>query len=92
MYRRIHVAVATKMISMRLDADLAEWARTYLGEDRRTDLVATLLVALRERRLVIAASPAPACVNDGSDPAWPVLVAINNNGDKMVENSRSQKK
>lgn len=43
---------------MRLNADLAEWARTHLGEvDQRTALVELLLSATRERRLAIFATP-----------------------------------
>lgn len=66
----------TPIITMRLSPDLSSWVSEYaknLGTDRST-LVRELLVALRERRLVALASSAPFDINDGSDPAWPVLV------------------
>lgn len=59
-----------KFITMRLPPDLAAWASSV----NRTALVEALLVACRERRLVILPDPAPRVVNDGSDARNPILI------------------
>lgn len=66
----------TPIVTMRLNPDLSSWVTEYaknLSMDRSA-LVRELLDALRDRRLVVFASAAPHSVNNGSDPAYPVLV------------------
>lgn len=60
---------------MRLDATIAEWSRTYLGEDKRTELIETLFQAIQEKRLVVFSHPISIESNTGNDPEFPVLVS-----------------
>lgn len=78
---------SSQMIPMRLSPELANWAAefaaeatwlpTYGKKTTRTGLVRELLQAVRDRRVIIASEPAPHLINDGSDPAMPVLVCPN---------------
>ncbi len=64
-------------ISFRLAPDLLEWVDGYRREgEERTALIEGLLVALRERRLIVTAESAPTEVFDGRDPSRAVLVSV----------------
>ena len=68
-----------KVVSFRIRPDTHEWLKSYAERERTTPSMITsdLLDALRDRRLIILAAPQDHYINQGNDPAIPVLVCLN---------------
>lgn len=68
----------TPHITLRLDADLAEWAKQYAGSIgmTRTDLIRDCFQALREGRLVELPETPQRHIHNGKQIDFPVWVCL----------------
>ncbi len=69
----------TPLITMRLNPDLAAWAKKYAQDQGidRTSLITEFLVALRERRVVYLSTSTSHVIQTGNGADDPVQVCLN---------------